>query len=199
MFQIALPVSHLPDYSRRVRAMRALLRAALCAVAFGAALTACSPTFDWRTIENNDNGYTVDLPAKPGNDQRPVDIGGAPMPMAMQTAEAGDAVFAVGTVTLPNDDPQTQRAVLEFLRTGLARNVGAAPDAHAIQVPLAVGRQVPGLEMTVSGKAGTAQEARTVYARLVAHGRHVYQAAIIASKPLQQEQIDQFFSSFKLF
>ena len=43
---------------------------------------------------NNDNGYTVDLPAKPGNDQRAVQIDGKPMQMAMQTADAGDAVFA---------------------------------------------------------------------------------------------------------
>lgn len=170
-----------------------------CALALGGALTACSPTFDWRTIMNNDDGYTVDLPAKPDNDQRAVQIDGTPMQMAMQTAEAGDAVFAVGTVMLPNDDPQTQRAALEFLRTGLARNVGAAPDAHAVQIPLAAGGRVMGLEMKLTGEAGSKHETRTVYARLVARGRHVYQAAIIASKPLQQEQVDQFFSSFQLY
>lgn len=163
------------------------------------ALSACSPTFDWRTIMNNDNGYTVDLPAKPGNDQRAVQIGGASMQMAMQTAEAGDAVFAVGTIMLPNDNEATQRAALDFLRTGLARNVGAAPDARAVQIPLATGGQVLGLEMKLSGEAGSQHETRTVYARLVARGRHVYQAAIIASKPLQQEQVDQFFSSFQLY
>ncbi|HXZ08318.1 MAG TPA: hypothetical protein VEI25_09700, partial [Paraburkholderia sp.] len=27
----------------------------------GAVLIACSPTFDWRTISNDDVGYTVDL------------------------------------------------------------------------------------------------------------------------------------------
>ncbi|RDK04177.1 hypothetical protein DLM46_04190 [Paraburkholderia lacunae] len=183
----------------RLRRARAALGTAVCALALGGALTACSPTFDWRTVMNNDNGYTVDLPAKPGNDQRPVQIAGQPMQMAMQTAEAGDAVFAVGTVMLPNDDPQIQRAALEFLRTGLARNVGAAPDAHAVQIPLAAGGQVPGLEMKLSGEAGSQHEARTVYARLVARGRHVYQAAIIAAKPLPQEQIDQFFSSFQLY
>ncbi|REG60759.1 hypothetical protein B0G80_3569 [Paraburkholderia sp. BL6669N2] len=169
------------------------------ALALGAALSACSPTFDWRTIMNNDNGYTVDLPAKPGNDQRAVQINGTPMQMAMQTAEAGDAVFAVGTVMLPNDDEATQRAALDFLRTGLARNVGAAPDARAVQIPLAAGGQVLGLEMKLSGEAGSQHETRTVYARLVARGRHVYQAAIIASKPMQQEQVDQFFSSFQLY
>ena len=178
---------------------RAVLRTAACTLALGGALAACSPTFDWRTIMNNDNGYTVDLPAKPDNDQRAVQIDGKPMQMAMQTAEAGDAVFAVGTVMLPSDDEATQRAALEFLRTGLARNVGAAPDAHAVQIPLAAGGKVLGLEMKLSGEAGSQHETRTVYARLVARGRHVYQAAIIASTPVQQEQVDQFFSSFQLY
>ncbi|WP_429307533.1 hypothetical protein [Paraburkholderia sp. GAS38] len=165
----------------------------------GGLLAACSPTYDWRTVMNNDNGYTVDLPAKPGNDARQIDVGGTSMQMAMQTAEAGKAVFAVGTLMLPSDDPQTQRTALDFLRTGLARNVGAAPDARPVQIPLAAGGQVPGLEMTLSGKAGEQKETRTIYARLVAHGRHVYQAAIIASEPLPQEQVDQFFQSFQLY
>lgn len=183
----------------RLSDARAVVRALACVFAMGVALSACSPTFDWRTVMNNDNGYTVDLPAKPGNDQRAVQINGTPMQMAMQTAEAGDAVFAVGTVMLPNDDAATQRAALDFLRTGLARNVGAAPVARAVQIPLAAGGQVLGLEMKVSGEAGSQHESRTVYARLVARGRHVYQAAIIASGPMQQEQIDQFFSSFQLY
>jgi len=168
-------------------------------LAVGGLLAACSPTYDWRTVMNNDNGYTVDLPAKPGNDARQIDVGGTSMQMAMQTAEAGKAVFAVGTLMLPSDDPQTQRTALDFLRTGLARNVGAAPDARPVQIPLAAGGQVPSLEMTLSGKAGEQKETRTIYARLVAHGRHVYQAAIIASEPLPQELVDQFFQSFQLY
>lgn len=176
-----------------------VVRAGACALAIGAALSGCSPTFDWRTVMNNDSGYTIDLPAKPGNDQRAVQIDGAPMQMAMQTAEAGDAVFAVGTITLPDESEATQRKALDFLRTGLARNVGAQPDAHAVQIPLAAGGKVLGLEMKLSGQAGSDHEKRTVYARLVARGRHVYQAAIIASQPLPQEQVDQFFSSFQLY
>ncbi|WP_074300918.1 hypothetical protein [Paraburkholderia phenazinium] len=179
--------------------LRRVLFAGVCMLAVGGLLAACSPTYDWRTVMNNDNGYTVDLPAKPGNDARQIDVGGTSMQMAMQTAEAGKAVFAVGTLMLPSDDPQTQRTALDFLRTGLARNVGAAPDARPVQIPLAAGGQVPGLEMTLSGKAGEQKETRTIYARLVAHGRHVYQAAIIASEPLPQEQVDQFFQSFQLY
>ncbi|NML33239.1 hypothetical protein [Paraburkholderia antibiotica] len=178
---------------------RAVLGTVAAALALGVALAACSPTFDWRTVMNNDNGYTVDFPAKPGNDQRAVQIAGTPMQMAMQTAEAGNAVFAVGTVMLPDDSDATQRAALDFLRSGLARNVGAAPDAHEVQIPLAAGGKTPGLEMKLSGAAGPKHEQRTVYARLVAHGRHVYQAAIITDQALSQDQVDQFFSSFQLY
>ena len=196
-----------PDRGSAERAARALARAGghspvrvvACALVLGTALSGCSPTFDWRTIMNNDNGYSIDLPAKPGNDQRAVQIDGAPMQMAMQTAESGDAVFAVGTIMLPDDSEATQRKALDFLRTGLARNVGVSPQAHAVQIPLAAGGKVLGLEMKLSGQAGSGHEARTVYARLVARGRHAYQAAIIASKPLPPEQIDQFFSSFQLY
>ncbi|GAB7527185.1 hypothetical protein PBS_61760 [Paraburkholderia sp. 2C] len=164
-----------------------------------AALAACSPTYDWRTIMNNDNGYTVDLPAKPSLDERQIDIDGTPMKMDMQTAEAGDAVFAVGTVMLPNDDPNTQRATLDFLRAGLARNLGVAPNARAMPIPLAAGGDVPGLEVTFSGTAGPKKETRIMHARLVAKGRHVYQAAVVAKKELPPEQLDQFFQSFKLY
>jgi hypothetical protein len=179
--------------------VRSVLLASSCVVAVSGLLAGCSPTYDWRTVMNNDSGYTVDLPAKPSHDARQIDIGGTSMQMAMQTAEAGSAVFAVGTVMLPSDDPQTQRTALDFLRNGLARNVSAAPDAHPVQIPLAAGGQVPGLEMKLSGKAGEQKETRTIYARLVAHGRRVYQAAIIASEPLPQEQVDQFFQSFQLY
>ena len=54
---------------------------------------------------NNDDGYEITLPAKPRSDQREIQIAGQPMQMKMQTAEAGDAVFAVGTVVLPSADP----------------------------------------------------------------------------------------------
>ncbi|TDN68358.1 hypothetical protein B0G77_1679 [Paraburkholderia sp. BL10I2N1] len=177
----------------------AALRAAVGACVAGAVLIACTPTFDWRTIMNDDQGYTVDLPAKPSVDERQIDIGGTPMKMSMQTAEAGEVVFAVGTITLPGDDPQAQRTALEFLRTGLARNLGAAPDSHATQIPLAAGGQVSGIEMTFAGKVGPRLEPRTMHARIVARGRHVYQAVVIAGKEPPQEQLDQFFESFKLF
>ncbi|TKC89820.1 hypothetical protein FAZ69_11530 [Trinickia terrae] len=176
-----------------------MLRTAAGVAVLGCTLAACSPDYDWRTVTNNADGYTIDLPAKPMSDERDVDIGGRPMKMKMQSAHAEGAVFAVGTVILPDDDPQLRQSVLDYLRTGLARNLGAAPDARATQVPLAAGGDVPGVEMSVSGDAGEKREHKTIEVRLVARGRHVYQATIIADKALPQEQVDQFFQSFKLY
>jgi hypothetical protein len=200
------PLSRLSgaDAARRhgfasLRRLATPVRIAILVCGAGVALAACSPTYDWRTIMNNDNGYTVDFPAKPGNDQRQIDVGGTPMTMSMQTAEAGNAVFAVGTVMLPGDDSRTQTTALDFLRTGLARNVSASPDVHAVQIALAAGGQVTGFEMKLSGPAGAQQEPRTIYARLVVHGRRAYQVAIVAAKPLPQDQVDEFFQSFQLY
>lgn len=177
----------------------AALRVAACAALAGALLAACSPAYDWRTVTDSADGYAIDLPAKPTVDERPIDIAGTPMRMRMRIADAQEAVFAVGTIALPSDDPQLQRAVLDYLRAGLARNVGAPADARAAQVPLAAGGQVTGLEIDVSGKAGAEHERKTIHARLVARGRHVYQATIVAGREPPQEQVDQFFQSFKLF
>jgi hypothetical protein len=190
------PFPSFPRLSSRVSSWLRRVAFLLCA---GAMLAACSPTYDWRTISNDDSGYTVDLPAKPGNDERQIEIGGVPMKMRMQTAEAGNTVFAIGTVVLPKDDPQLQKNVLDFLRDGLAHNLGVAPEARAAKIPLAMGGNVPGLEMAFSGKAGPKQEARTMHARLVAKGNHVYQAAVIGRDELPPEQLDQFFGSFKLY
>lgn len=166
-----------------------------------AALLACTPAYDWRTIQNNDDAYEVTFPAKPRSDARDIDIAGRPMHMKMQTAEAGDAVFAVGTVDLPNADPATQRAALDFLQQGLARNLNAAPAARPVQIEVAAGGRLPGAEIALNGTSGDAQnhEARQIRARFIAKGTHAYQVAIVSTKAPPAEQVDQFFSSFKLY
>jgi hypothetical protein len=175
------------------------IRVALCASVACGALLACTPAYDWRTIMNNDDGYEVTLPAKPHEAERKIEIAGQPMTMRMQSAEANDAVFAVGTVVLPSADPALQRATLDYLQQGLARNVNAQADARATQIDLAAGGKVLGSEIVVEGKSGEKREARTIHARFVAKGTHVYQLAIVSDKAPPADQADQFFTSFKLF
>lgn len=185
-------------FVRRFRSRPGTLARLAGTLAAALALAACSPTYDWRTVTNTASGYTVDLPAKPGADERRVEVDGTPMRMRMQTAEVADTVFAVGTLELPDAGAATQQKALAFLRTGLAHNVGVAPDAHAVAVPLAAGGSVEGVEMRVSGRAGANAQPRTIHARLVARGARVYQVAIVGRAEPPVEQVDQFFQSFRL-
>lgn len=171
----------------------------ILAAALALALAACSPTYDWRTISNDASGYSIDLPAKPDKDERRIDVNGTPMRMRVQTAEVAGDVFVVGTLDLPDAQPATQQKALDFLRAGLARNVGAPAEAHAVAVPLATGGSVEGVEMRMAGKAGADGESRTIHARLVAKGARAYQVAIVGRTEPPVEQIDQFFGSFKLY
>ncbi|WP_413187588.1 hypothetical protein [Paraburkholderia sacchari] len=172
--------------------------AALALAGMLAPLSACSPTYDWRTISNNASGYSVDMPAKPGADERSLDVAGTRMRMRVQTAEVSGAVFVVGTLELPDAQPATQQKALAYLREGLAHNVGATPDAHAVAVPVEAGGSVEGVDMQLAGKAGANEEQRTIHARLVAKGAHAYQLAIVGREQPAPEQVDQFFQSFKL-
>lgn len=91
---------------------RVLARLALGMIVAAGALAACSPAYDWRTVTNSASGYSVDLPAKPGADQRDVEVDGTPMHMSMQTAEVDHVLFVVGTLALPDAEPATQQRAL---------------------------------------------------------------------------------------
>ncbi|MFX1671159.1 hypothetical protein PWR63_02480 [Paraburkholderia sp. A2WS-5] len=180
----------------RTAVVRAAAGLALAGVL--APLIACSPTYDWRTISNDASGYSVDLPAKPGSDQRSLDVAGTPMRMRVQTAEVNGAVFVVGTLDLPDAQPATQQKALAYLSAGLAHNVGAMPQTRAVAVPVEAGGSVEGVDMELAGKAGATEDQRTIHARLVAKGAHAYQLAIVGREQPAPEQVDQFFQSFKL-
>jgi len=48
----------------------------VCASVACGALLACTPSYDWRTVMNNDDGYEVTLPAKPRSEERQIEIAG---------------------------------------------------------------------------------------------------------------------------
>jgi hypothetical protein len=177
-----------------VRPWRAAFYALLCASLFAA----CSPAYNWRTVTDAAEGYSIDLPAKPTTDERRVTIAGAALPMHVRAAHVQGAVFAIAAIDLPRDDEQLRRSVVDALRTALAHNVQATPIEHSVTVPLPLGAAAPAVEILATGPAGDAHEQRTIHARIAAHGRHVYQAAIIAAHAPPQEQAEQFFGSLTL-
>lgn len=159
---------------------------------------ACSPAYNWRTVTDSAEGYSIDLPAKPTIDERGVEIAGRSLPMHVRAAHTQGAVFAIASIDLPSDDPRLRQAVVDTLRGALARNVDASPLERPVQVPVSSGASEPGVEVTATGSAGQAHEQRTIHAWIAGRGRHVYQAAIVAAHAPPQEQTEQFFGSLKL-
>ncbi|MCY0387133.1 hypothetical protein OVY01_07785 [Robbsia sp. Bb-Pol-6] len=169
-------------------------------VALTVALGACSPRYDWRTLDDDTGRYSISLPAKPSLDIRDVDIGsGARLPMRMQTASVKDAVFAVGAVVLPDAQPATRQAALDFVTQGIARNVGPDGASRDVQIKGADGRLLPAREWRASGLVPGTKQSRTVIARFVATDTRVYEAVIISEQALPDEEVRQFLDSFKPF
>ena len=174
--------------------------AVLAFVLIAAVLCACSPTYDWRSVGNDDAGFAVMYPAKPTLDERQIAVAGQTLPMQMQAAQAGGAVFAVGVVTLPADDPALRAQVLDFLAAGIARNVGSTPRLRPIRIASAQSdRQIAGVAFAASGVVLHQRERRVVHARFAASGRHVYEAVVVSAAEPPAEQIDQFFDSWRLY
>ncbi|AXV74678.1 hypothetical protein CJO75_15320 [Ralstonia solanacearum] len=175
------------------------LGASACAL-----LLACSPRYDWRTVQSAEGGYSVDYPGKPTAEARPVIIAGQRLPMTMQAASSIDGtLFAVGVVELPADDPIWRQNAVAALRAGLAGNLRGHVATCDIAVKSAAQPPVslPAVELVAQGTGGDDPAPRRLTARIVAAGRHAYQAVVLESGEAardtrQQEQVDQFLASF---
>ncbi|MGI4812558.1 MAG: hypothetical protein ACRYGG_04370 [Janthinobacterium lividum] len=201
--------AHCPERRAYRRPLRRFAARGLGVVLFATALTCsiagCSPRYDWRNIVNDEAGYSAMFPAKPVNDKRHIVIDGQSLLMQMQQANGGNAVFAVGVVTLPSppaggqdasaDVSALQAKALSFMRTGLASNFSSSPDTAT---PLSIGGTPPlsGWAWHATGSPPGRQEPRNVSARFFATGRRVYEVAVISSERLPDEQVEQFFDSF---
>lgn len=64
-------------------------------------LAACSPTLNWRELPLPPSAATALLPCKPDHATRSVPLGGVPTELTVAGCEAGGAVFALMTATVP--------------------------------------------------------------------------------------------------
>lgn len=128
------------------------LGASACAL-----LLACSPRYDWRTVQSDEGGYSVDYPGKPTAEARPVIIAGQRLPMTMQAASIDGTLFAVGVVELPADDPIWRQNAVAALRAGLAGNLRGHVATRDIAVKSAAQPPVslPAVELVAQGTVGT--------------------------------------------
>lgn len=168
------------------------------AIAAIAALTACTPKYDWREVRGTDIAFTVLLPAKPSTYSRPVNLGGITANMTMTAAEIDDVTFAVGTAELP-DAAQAQAALLVMKET-LVKNINGVVRQEKIQlgrtrstIELAAGPVAPPASASSAGKE------ISLHARFVARDRRVYQVIVAGrERAIRPDSVDTFLTSFKI-
>ena len=186
---------------------RASFAAVALLAALSAVLSACSPRYDWRTIQSTTGGYAALYPAKPTSAARDVAIAGRRLPMTMEAARIDDTLFAVGVLTLPDDDPVLRKEALSAMQAGLLANLGGAPGqpVQSREVTVMTAAQppvpLPAVEIQIAAVSPQDQARRRLTARLVASGRKVYQAVVLeagdaAQDQRQAEQVEQFLSGF---
>ena len=175
---------------------RCLLAATTCLIAM-AALSACSPTFNWRELRPPGTPLQALMPCKPEHATRTVPLAGAGAEMHLHSCDTGGLSFAIAWVEL-GDAARVDAALVEWPRASLA-SLRLAPDA--INAPGAGWDvQLPGASKT-RGLAvqGTDPQAQPVHMRAAyfARGTQVFQAAIYGPQ-LSTEVITTFFEALQL-
>ncbi|AGW88666.1 membrane protein [Ralstonia pickettii DTP0602] len=201
------PMRPVPPPPSLPAAARKPLMSSCAAALLALVLCACSPRYDWRTIQSGEGGYAALYPGKPTSAARDVTIAGRKLPMTMEAARVDDTLFAVGVVTLPADDPELRREALAAMQAGLLANLGTPSGEPARTRPVTImtadrpGRPLEGVEVQASGVSPQDQSPRRLTARLVAVGIRAYQAVVLeagdAARDLRQaEQVEQFLTGF---
>ena len=173
--------------------MRLISGVALWAVLL--ALCACTPTFNWRTVQLDAPGAEVLLPCKPDKAQKKVPLGGQPTTLSMLGCDAGGATFAVAVVDLAD---MTQAApVLALWQNLTLANMRAAPGSAQVLTLKIPGASavVPVSALQAQGQRadGAAVSSQTAY---FSQGSQLFQVVLYAPK-IAPDVAETFFSSLK--
>lgn len=166
-------------------------------MAIMAALSACTPAYDWRDVHGTAAvPFSVLMPAKPTIRSRSINLDGVQFVMTLTVAEVKGVTYAVSSAQLP--ESAKPLAALHALETALLSNIGgtikdekssAAADAIAT-----IDIQAAGAPTAASGGQPT-----LLYARFTAQGQHIYQVVVLGrDKAISRNAVDTFFTSFKL-
>jgi hypothetical protein len=158
-----------------------------------AALSACSPTFNWREMRLEGAPLLALMPCKPESATRSVPMLGQPIELHMHSCETGGLTFAVAWAKV-DDAARAGEALAQWQQASLA-SARVAPGA-ATEWPAAVARadQARGAKAQGSDHQGKPLNTQAVY---FAQGNWVYQAAIYGSK-LPEQATTAFFDGLVL-
>lgn len=160
----------------------------------GFALTACSPTLNWREVRLEPTALVVMLPCKPDQGTRPVSLGGQNLSMHMLGCDVDAATFAVSYVDLA--DAAQAGGVQTQWKTVMLGNMRAVQSRES---PIDI-KGISGAEGAVQLQAqGNRSDGRAVVAQgaWFTHGAQVFHAVMYADK-FNPDAADAFFLGLRL-
>lgn len=161
------------------------------ALMLAAALSACSPQYDWRDYRSSDAPYAVLFPGKPASQTRSIQLDTLAVNMTMTAAEVNGVIFAVGSAQLP--DAAQGQAAIEAMKTALVNNIGATVTSNK---SAADGRQAT---LDVEAKGSQNGETMRLIGHFVAKDKRIYQVIVMGrDKNIVQDTVETYLSSFKL-
>lgn len=159
-----------------------------------AALAACSPALNWRTVRSDAHPLQMLLPCKPDHASRGVPMAGSSVVLDMQGCDAAGATFAVSHVRLA-DARQASEALAGWQTATLANLHAANPQQRAFELP---GGQF-GVRWAMAGQRadGHPVSAQAVwFARIQSDGIDLFNAVVVADKA-DTAVADTFFTGLK--
>src|SRR5471032_187354 len=161
------------------------------ALLLAAALSACSPQYDWRDYRSTDAPYAVLFPGKPASQTRSIQLDTLSVNMTMTAAEVDGVIFAVGSAQLP--DAAQGPAAIAAMQTALVNNIGATVTSSKSS---ADGKQAT---LDVEAKGSQNGEAMRLIGHFIARDQRIYQVIVMGrDRHIVQDQVETYLSSFKL-
>jgi len=150
----------------------------LAALAALAALPACAPTFDWRSVPLTDTQLVAELPCRPARFQRDVTVAGVPLKLFMLSCETGGITYGVATAEV--GDPAHVDPVLFALRDSAAAAIRSADSTAGA---LKLDGITPFSGNTSAHLHGRRPDGETIEeaVRVFARGTRVYQASAVGA------------------
>lgn len=181
--------------SKPIGAARALAcfraNAWLACVGLGlGALSACSPTLDWRETRFEGSGIVASFPCRPDRYARTVTVAGAKAQMDMLSCAAGGATYALSFFDVA--DPAAVTPALADLRALAADHLGAStPHISPLEIK-GMTANAQAAKLMIAGRlpdGAAVQESAAFFVKDL----RIYQATVIGAK-LAPEALDSFFS-----
>ncbi|MFV9474380.1 hypothetical protein ACM5Q9_08165 [Advenella sp. RU8] len=153
-------------------------------------LGACSPEYDWRSVNTAEGNLTALFPARPVEQTRQVELDGEKMPFTMQIATVSDEVYAVGYRVFPVE-MVAEQAKIEQKGRALMASV-----YYTMGEPMP--DPAPAFGEIFSFYKGVNGKVFNVHVKILAANGIIAQAYVAADNQAPAEQVRQFLDGVKI-